>query len=136
MLKMWHASAGPMSDCLLGRNRHPWRTPLGHAFVPLLVAVLALVAQAAERQMLDAQHVRQRRRVRAPVGNLPGSQRLNLAIGLPLRNQQELDTLLQQLYDPASPNYRRYLTPEEFTERFGPTERIIRRSWTSRRPTA
>ena len=47
---------------------------------------------------------------------------MNLAIGLPLRNQQELDTLLQQLYDPASPNYRRYLTPEQFTERFGPTE--------------
>jgi hypothetical protein len=48
---------------------------------------------------------------------------LNLAIGLPLRNQQELDTLLQQLYDPASPNYRRYLTPEEFTQRFGPAEK-------------
>ena len=57
-----------------------------------------------------------------PVGRLPGAQRLNLAIGLPLRNQQELDALLQQLYDPASPNYRRYLTPEQFTERFGPTE--------------
>jgi uncharacterized repeat protein (TIGR01451 family) len=58
----------------------------------------------------------------APVGVLLGSQRLNLAIGLPLRNQQELDTLLGQLYDPASPNYRRYLTTEQFTERFGPTE--------------
>ena len=47
---------------------------------------------------------------------------MNLAIGLPLRNKQELDALLQQLYDPASPNYHRYLTPEQFTERFGPTE--------------
>ena len=57
-----------------------------------------------------------------PVGSLPASQRLNLAIGLPLRNQAELDALLRQLYDPASPNYRHYLTPEEFTARFGPTE--------------
>jgi hypothetical protein len=56
------------------------------------------------------------------MGTLPGSQRLNLAIGLPLRNERDLDALLQQLYDPASPNYRRYLTPEQFTERFGPTE--------------
>ena len=57
----------------------------------------------------------------APVGTLPGSQHLHLAIGLPLRSQPELDALLQQLYEPASPNYRRYLTTEEFTARFGPT---------------
>ena len=47
---------------------------------------------------------------------------LNLAIGLPLRNEQALDDLLQQIYDPASPNFRHYLTPEQFTEQFGPTE--------------
>ena len=29
---------------------------------------------------------------------------------------------LAQLYDPASPNFRQYLTREEFTARFGPTE--------------
>jgi hypothetical protein len=112
-----------MSDCLLGRNRHPWRTLPGAAFVSLLIAVLALVSQAAERQMLSAQHVPPAAARLTPVGNLPGSQRLNLAIGLPLRNQQELDTLLQQLCDPASPNYRRYLRPEEFTAQFGPAEK-------------
>ncbi len=73
--------------------------------------------------MLDAQHVPPVVARLTPVGNLPGSQRLNLAIGLPLRNHQELDTLLQQLYNPASPKYRRYLTPEEFTAQFGPTEK-------------
>ena len=39
------------------------------------------------------------------VGHLPGDQRLSLAISLPLRNEAELDELLQQLYDPQSPNY-------------------------------
>jgi hypothetical protein len=73
--------------------------------------------------MLNTRHVPPAVARLTPVGNLPGSQRLNLAIGLPLRNQQELDTLLQQLYNPASPKYRRYLTPEEFTARFGPTEK-------------
>jgi uncharacterized repeat protein (TIGR01451 family) len=57
-----------------------------------------------------------------PVENLAGSQRLNLAIGLPLRNREALTNLLQQIYDPASTNYHRYLTPEQFTEQFGPTE--------------
>ena len=47
---------------------------------------------------------------------------MNLAIGLPLRNQEALTNLLQQIYDPASPNFHHYLTPEEFTAQFGPTE--------------
>jgi uncharacterized membrane protein len=47
---------------------------------------------------------------------------MSLAVGLPLRNQGELDTLLQQLADPTSPNYRQYLTPDQFAERFGPSE--------------
>ncbi len=55
-------------------------------------------------------------------GRLPATTNLNLAIGLPLRNQAALDSLLQQLYDPASPNYRQFLTPDEFTAQFGPTE--------------
>jgi uncharacterized repeat protein (TIGR01451 family) len=55
-------------------------------------------------------------------GRLQGATNLNLAIGLPLRNQAALDSLLKQLYDPASPNYHQFLTPDEFTARFGPTE--------------
>jgi uncharacterized repeat protein (TIGR03803 family) len=57
-----------------------------------------------------------------PVGRLPATNRLNLAIGLPLRNTNALNQLLQDIYDPASPQFRRYLTPEQFTEQFGPTK--------------
>jgi hypothetical protein len=56
-----------------------------------------------------------------PVGHLPSSQVLSLALTLPLRNQPELQRLLQQLYNPASPNYRKFLTVQQFTEQFGPT---------------
>src|SRR5271163_3340689 len=56
-----------------------------------------------------------------PVGLLPASQRLNLAIMLPLRNQGEMMNLLRELYDPASPNYRQFLSVGQFTERFAPT---------------
>jgi hypothetical protein len=52
---------------------------------------------------------------------VPAATRLNLAIGLPLRNQAAMESLLQQISDPASPNYRHYLTPERFTEQFGPS---------------
>ena len=57
-----------------------------------------------------------------PQSRLPASNQLDLVIGLPLRNRETLTNLLQQLYDPTSTNYHHYLTPEQFTERFGPTE--------------
>ena len=57
-----------------------------------------------------------------PLRSLPATNRLNLGIGLPLRNQEELTRLLAEIYDPASTNYQHYLTPEQFAARFGPTE--------------
>ena len=57
-----------------------------------------------------------------PMSRLPATNRLNLAIGLPLRNQAALDKMLSEIYDPASTNYHRYLTPEQFTAQFGPAE--------------
>jgi subtilase family serine protease len=56
------------------------------------------------------------------VGALPGTQRLSLAISLPLRDEAGLDRQLQQLYDPQSPQYHQYLSVQEFTQRFGPTQ--------------
>lgn len=46
---------------------------------------------------------------------------MELAISLPLRNPVELTSLLEQIYDPASTNFHRYLTPDQFAERFGPS---------------
>jgi len=56
------------------------------------------------------------------VKRLSSTNHLNLTIGLPLRNNEVLARLLRQIYDPTSTNYHRYLTPEQFTEMFGPTE--------------
>ncbi len=55
-------------------------------------------------------------------GRLPASSRLNLVIGLPLRNRAEFSLLLQQLQDPASANFHHYLTSAQFTAKFGPTD--------------
>ena len=56
-----------------------------------------------------------------PVDRLPSNNHMELAIGLPLRNQQALNLLLRDLYDPASPRYHQFLTPDQFTQMFGPT---------------
>jgi uncharacterized repeat protein (TIGR01451 family) len=47
---------------------------------------------------------------------------LTLDIGLPLRNQPQLTSFLRDLYDPASPSYHSYITPRQFTDRFGPSQ--------------
>ena len=39
-----------------------------------------------------------------PMGLFAGTNRLNLAIGLPLRNQEALTHLFREIYDPASAN--------------------------------
>lgn len=57
----------------------------------------------------------------ALVGPMPATQQMNFSIVLPLRNQSELTSLLSQLYDPSSPDYRHFLSVGEFTQQFGPT---------------
>ena len=97
-----------------------------HRSRPLLGAALALIveicpASAAGLKMLPG-HVPPVVASLKAEGLLPATKQLRLAIGLPLRDAPGLDDFLAQLYDPASPNFRRYLTPDEITARFGPTE--------------
>lgn len=56
------------------------------------------------------------------IGGLPSETNISLVFSLPLRNQQELNDLLKQIYDPNDPLYGQYLTPQEFADRFGPTQ--------------
>jgi subtilase family serine protease len=101
---------------------------------PLLPRLAALVCAAAfllftipgqAEQSLQVLHNHVRPAVAggqaAPVGVLPSTQRMNLAIQLPIRNQAELTSFLDRLYDPSSPDFHEFLSVAEFTERFGPT---------------
>jgi hypothetical protein len=84
--------------------------------------LLVAVAEAAPGRQVVRQHLPASALSAKPIGPMAAGAKLTLAIGLPLRNETELQTFLQQLYDPRSSNYHRYLTPEEFTARFGPSE--------------
>jgi subtilase family serine protease len=58
-----------------------------------------------------------------PIGRVSEFTRLHLAIGLPLRNREALTNLLRKIYEPSAPEYHRYLTPQQFTEQFGPEDK-------------
>jgi len=98
------------------------RVGLSLLTIVALVLVVSVVCQAQALTPLT-QHVREvtLKGQARPVGHLPATQTMRLVLVLPLRNQAELENLLQELYDPSSLSYRHFLTVEEFTSRFGPT---------------
>jgi subtilase family serine protease len=93
----------------------------GISFGLLSAGLFTAEAAGLGRQMLHGHVPAAVARLQA-IGLFPATNQLRLAIGLPLRNPVALDDFLRQAYDPASPNFRQYLTPAQFTERFGPTE--------------
>ena len=86
--------------------------------------ILAGSVAQAQSQSLLTRHVREvvLNGEAQPVGRLPATQSMRLVLVLPHRNQAELENFLKELYDPYSASYRKFLTVEEFTARFGPSQ--------------
>ena len=101
---------------------------------PLLPRLVALVCAAAfllitipgqaQPQSLPTRHVRDAvaNGQAQLVGKLPATQTLRFDIVLPLRDRAGLQNFVQEVEDSASPSYHRFLTPQEFTARFGPSQ--------------
>ncbi len=98
------------------------------AALTALLGAAALVGSSgssvgAPEQVRLRGHVPQATVARAQmVSRVSSMEKINLALTLPLRDPAGLDTLLSRVYDPKDPLYRHFLTPAEFTRRFGPTE--------------
>ena len=96
---------------------------LGLHALPIAI-FMSMAAGIGESQLVLTHHMRGATQDgTAPgMGRLASNQNLHLVITLPLRNEDQLDQLLNDLYDPSSPSYRQFLTVEQFTEQFGPTQ--------------
>ena len=57
-----------------------------------------------------------------PVGRLSANKTMQLDLVLPLRDRQGLKWFLEDVYNPNSASYRKFLSVAEFTARFGPTQ--------------
>ena len=94
----------------------------------LAVAALApLLMNVSEAQSLRSpltRHVRQATQTgeAQPTGRLRAEQVMQLDLVLPLSDSAGLSAFLKDIYNPASPNFRHYVTVAQFTERFGPTQ--------------
>ncbi|WP_433745797.1 protease pro-enzyme activation domain-containing protein [Falsibacillus pallidus] len=49
----------------------------------------------------------------------------SVTVALNLRNSDQLDQFIASLNDPSSPNYKHYLSTEEFKNQFGPTDDTV-----------
>jgi hypothetical protein len=95
-----------------------------------LVTIWAVAAACGLASPLRAQPARQVLSGHVPpvtkrltsIGRLESGAHLDLAIGLPLRDREKLTNLLEELSQPSSPNFRHYLTADQFASSFGPNE--------------
>jgi subtilase family serine protease len=94
------------------------------ALVCAAVFMLFTISGQAQPQILSTRHVRDAvvNGQAQLVGQLPATQTLPFDIVLPLRDRAGLQNFVQEVRDPASPSYRQFLTPQEFTARFGPSQ--------------
>ena len=96
---------------------------------PLLATAAILVAAClpgmAQSPSVLTHHVREAvlNGQAPPVGRLRSERIMQLDLVLPLRDPQGLRWFLEDLYNLNSASYRHFLTPTEFTARFGPTQR-------------
>jgi len=114
-----------IKSCLIKSKERIVIRRLGASFLAMVAMLLGVnVVGQAEPQPLWTRHVREATlNGQAPsVGRLPATQSMRLVLVLPLRNQDALDSFLKELYDPSSPSYRQFLTVDEFTAKFGPTQ--------------
>jgi len=57
--------------------------------------------------------------------NVTGQSQISVTVALKLRNTDQLESLLQATYTAGAPGYRKFLTPQEFGAKFGPTAETI-----------
>jgi kumamolisin len=93
-------------------------------FLLAAAALLSAATPNSQAQSLLTHQVREVARTgeARTIGRLPEDQVMQLDVVLPLRDPSGLKTFLADIYDSTSFNYRRFVTPQEFTERFGPSQ--------------
>src|SRR5271170_5870542 len=94
------------------------------AFVCAAAFLLFTIPLQAQSQQLSTRHVRPEVASGEAklVGQLPPTDTLRFDMVLPLRDRTGLQSFLREQYDPASSFYHQFLTPQEVTARFGPSQ--------------
>jgi len=104
--------------------RQTTRVTLAIALALIFISTFTLFSYAQTAQTPLTRHVRQEvaNGQAKLVGHLPATETLRFDIVLPLRDRAGLQSFIREQYNPSSPFYHLFLTPEEVTERYGPSQ--------------
>jgi subtilase family serine protease len=115
----------------------------GHRLLPAVILLIgttigivgSAAAQSSTVRLVDNHPSAETIATVGATSALASSRNLSMRVVLALRNQPDLTQLLQDLQDPSSSEYHRWLTPQEFTARFGPRPEDIAQvsSWLSQK---
>ena len=94
--------------------------------IALILAVARPAAAGDPATILEGNHPDEAAEIAGEAAASP-SQPLAMHLTMALRNRAELTRLLADQQNPASPEYDRWLTPDQFTGRFGPTDADLAR---------
>src|SRR5262249_48887012 len=110
---------------LMMRGRPPGRGPGRQTASALPVLLMALgigsTAWAQSPRVTKAGSMSPLVHAASDLGRAGPTERHRITVGLELRNRDALEAFLEDIHDPTSTNYRRFLTQEEFNPLYGPT---------------
>jgi subtilase family serine protease len=98
------------------------KLPLSSPYVLLLLMItlaLTMVQTASAREMSN--HTAKFVQSAPDMGMADPSQIMTVQVHLQGSNQDQLSSFIQQLHDPSSPNFQKWLTPDQFKAQFGTT---------------
>ncbi len=103
-----------------------------HSLALAIAVALGVAASAVAAQASDAVGARvATQEVPAVVGRAQylrphaASAAMNVLVSLKLRNAAQLDAFLRDVRDPASAQYHKFLTPQQFAAQYGPTQQQV-----------
>lgn len=88
----------------------------------VLLAGLALVGAVAATMLPETGHALTVPSTDEVLQAADAQDRVDFVLTLPLHHQTELNKLQEALYTPGGPDFHRFLTPDEFRQRFAPSQ--------------
>ncbi|MBL0388457.1 hypothetical protein JJB07_17790 [Tumebacillus sp. ITR2] len=99
------------------------------ALIPTALAVLSLafapvqgaMAQAPVKVKMNGQEANSAKHGTL-LGHKAGNEKVSITLSLKLQHADQIDGFIADLYDPASPNYKKFLTSDQWASKFGPAQ--------------
>jgi len=95
--------------------------------IPLVFALTAVPAWGASARLKLSGHLLPPALTRQRVASLPDTRVLDLLLGLSPPDAAAIEQRVRDTYDPSSPRYRHFLTPDQFGDEFGAPPALYQR---------